>query len=267
MKLFVVLVAGFSVVGCGGDDGVVATLDAAADTDGSDSAPVDTGVADGPLDAPVDVADARTDAAPSCTSARDAALGPIETVSTGSVGIVTELAGVRTIYVDASAGGSAAAKTNPWIYVDLATGTRVDVHDRAALASSAWHLGLKRPLLRTNSGDGGPGKGGAVFLKGKAFDVVTDAEAKAATTLPEAWFDKDCTLATDATGAIKTRFDGWYDYDSAAMKLSPAAGTWIVLGPDGVTRFKVAIQTYYGNPDGTVGATSARYVLKVAAVK
>lgn len=231
---------------------------------GADAAP--TGP---PLDASAEAADGSdaADGRPSCAAARDAALGPVTAVSTGAVTSVKEEGAVRTLYVDASAGGSAAAKANPWIYVDLAAGKRVDVDDVAAAASGAWDLALKRPLLRTNSGDSGPGSGGAVFLPGKDLGAITGSEAAVAATSSERWFDEACTPQKDATGAIKTSFDGWYVYDTATSRLTPAAGTWIVRGADGKRRFKVAIETYYGNPDGSAGSTSGRYVLRVAVVE
>ncbi len=265
------LVLALALTGCGADDPPATATDAGGET-GADTAGADAATDATPDAAPTDAgaessADTGVDAGPSCTSARDTALGPIASVSAGLVSVVKEEGGVRTLYVDASAGGSAAAKTNPWVYLDLTSGKRVDVDDKAALTSKSWDLAIKRPLLRNDSGDSGAGDGGAVFLKGKDFATVTKADASAATVSRERWFDDTCTLQTDATGAIKTTFDGWYEYDSATSKLTPAAGTWIVQGADGKRRFKVAIQTYYGNPDGTVGATSGRYVLRVGGLE
>lgn len=261
------VVASLLVAGCGSSDDPVATAAdtgvAVTDTGGSTdtgAAPVDTGAPATDTGAPA------ADTAPSCTSARDTALKPVEKVSTGEIKTLETVGEVKTLYVDASAGGSAMSSMNPWTYLDLATATRVDVNDKAALTAATWDLAFKRPLLRANSGDSGSGSGGAVFLKGKAFDTVTGADAKAAMPVAEDWFDDMCTLKADATGAIKTTFDGWYVYEMATMKLTPAAGTWIVRGAKGAL-YRVEIQTYYANPDGTVGATSARYKLRVAAVK
>jgi len=261
MRAFAIsLLASLTLAACGSsnnDDATVAADSGVADTSAS-SETSDTG------SLPVDTGSPET--TPSCTSARDTALKPIEKVSTGEVKTLDTAGDVKTLYIDASAGGSAMASTNPWIYLDLSTATRVDVDDRTALTATTWDLAIKRPILRTSSGDSGPGSGGAVFLAGKSFGAVTDAEAKAAKPRAEDWFDDECTPKTDPTGAIKTSFDGWYDYDAATMKLSPAAGTWIVRGAKGAL-YKLEIQTYYSNPDGAVGATSARYKLRIAAVK
>lgn len=154
------------------------------------------------------------------------------------------------------------APQNPWIYLDLKQGKRVDVTDPASFGSTAWDLAIKRPLLRTNSGDGGPGQGGAVLLDGKAFDAVTAADAASATIAVETWFDAQCNLSTDPAGAIATTFAGWYDYDTATNKLSPHPGVFIVRGGDG-SLYKVAILDYYANPDGTSGMAGGRYQLQV----
>ena len=204
-------------------------------------------------------------AAPMCTAARDQALGPVDSVSTGDVKELSASGTTRKIFVDASAGGVMGAATNPWVYLNLKTGTKVAITDPASFTSNAWDLALKRPLLRTNDGDGGPGKGGAGLLDGKLFDAVTAADAAGAAIATEAWFDEACNLKTDPTGAIATTFNGWYDYDQATNKLAPHVGTFIVRGGDGAL-YKVAILAYYANPDGTPGMAGGRYVLQIGAL-
>ena len=200
--------------------------------------------------------------APTCTAARDAALGPIDSVSTGELKVLSTTGTTRKLFVDGSAGGVMNAAQNPWIYVNLETGTKVAVTDPASFASKDWDLALKRPLIRTNDGDGGPGSGGAALLDGKDFAAVTAADAAAATIATEQWFDASCNLSTDPTGAIATTFSGWYDYDQATNKLAPHPGTFIVRGAKG-SLYKVAILAYYANPDGTPGMAGGRYVLEV----
>ena len=95
-----------------------------------------------------------------CTAARDAALGPIDAVSTGEMKVLSTSGTTRQLFVDASAGGAMNAAQNPWIYVNLGTGTKVAVTDPASFTSKDWDLALKRSLLRTNDGDGGPGAAG-----------------------------------------------------------------------------------------------------------
>src|SRR5687768_9023809 len=82
---------------------------------------------------------------------------PIPMVSTGAIAITTTgptMAGT----IDATAGGTANSADRPYIYVDLKTGTRVDVDDLGARSSMAWDIMLKRSSVRSNGGDSGPGK-------------------------------------------------------------------------------------------------------------
>jgi hypothetical protein len=200
----------------------------------------------------------------SCTAAAEQLLKPIDTVSTGEVSVLSDSAGIKTLFVDAAAGGTAGAATNPRLYVNLETTSRVSVTDKTAGASTGWDLAIKRPILFTNSGDGGSGQGGALLVS-KDFDSVTTADASGKTFAPESFFEADCTPKVDATGAVKTSFDGWYDYDTATNVLTPHAGTWIVRGATGKL-YKVQILSYYATPDGGVGQSGGRYTLKVGAL-
>jgi hypothetical protein len=97
----------------------------------------------------------------------------------------------------------------------------------------------------------------------KDFDAVSSADA-AATFETEGWFDSDCNLLTDQTGAIATTFDGWYDY--VEMKVVPASGTWLVRSGDGAQVFKLEVLDYYANPDGSSGMAGGRYLVRVGDV-
>ena len=192
-----------------------------------------------------------------CAAKKDQLLKPIATVSTGAVAVLSEAAGTRTVFIDASAGGSMAASTNPRVYVNLEQAKRVDVTDETAASSVEWDLALKRPVLFTNGGDGGPGAGQALLVD-KDFDAVTAADATGMRV--ESFFESDCAPKMDAAGAVRTTFDGWYDYDAATMTLSPHAGTWVVKGATGKL-YKLRILSYYANPDGSKGTSGGRYVL------
>lgn len=219
-----------------------------------------------PIDAAIDTSTPTPDGGPaSCSAAEEALLKPVDTVSTGDVTVLADAAGIKTLYVDASAGGPQGAATNPRVYVDLATGSRVGVSDKAAKTSTAWDVAIERPILFTNSGDGGAGQGGAIFLAGKDFDAVTAADASGTTFAAESFFDEQCVAKVDPTGAVKTSFDGWYDYEQSTNQLTPKSGTWLVRGGAGAL-FKVAILSYYAAPDGGVGQSGGRYTLKVGAL-
>jgi hypothetical protein len=199
-----------------------------------------------------------------CTSAAEQLLKPVDSVSTGAVTVLEDAAGAKTLFVDASAGGTQGAATNPRIYLNLETAVRVDVTDKTAFASTAWDVAIKRPILFTNSGDGGSGRGGSKMVE-KEFDAVTTADAAAETFAQESFFDANCTAKVDQTGAVKTSFDGWYNYDQATNGVSPKAATWIIRGGTGKL-YKLRVLSYYANPDGTTGQAGGRYTIKVAAL-
>ncbi|HEY4187099.1 MAG TPA: HmuY family protein [Polyangia bacterium] len=227
-------------------------------------APFDAGGLDAPIaEVTPPAADAATDGG-LCSAARAQLVGAVNSVAAGAVTVVSTTAGVTTLYVDATAGGAASAVTNPWLFVDLGTGAKVPVTDTTSVSSTAWDLAFKRPIIYTNSLDGGPGLGGAVMLA-KEFAAVTAADATGVTFGTEEFFDAECNAVTDPTGAVLTTFASWYDYDESTHMLTPAAGTWLVKGGTGAL-YKVRIVTYYGNPDGTAGATGGAYLLDVAAL-
>jgi hypothetical protein len=200
-----------------------------------------------------------------CTAALDMVLKPIDMVSNGSVMVIGNTNGVRTIYVDASAGGSMNADTNPRTYINLESGTRVDVTDPASRMSTMWDLALKRYYIFTNSADAGPGMGGSLYVA-KAFDQVTAADATGKPLATEHFVDDVCMPQMDATGGLLTTFDSWYDYDQMTHIPTPKANvTYIVRGATG-KMWKVAILSYASSPDGGQGMATGFFSLKVAAL-
>ena len=212
------------------------------------------GGGDAGLDAPVNM----------CSAAIGMLLGPIDKVSTGTVSIIGTSGTTNTVYVDASAGGFGADSTHPRIYLDLATATKVAITDKQAPTSTAWDLALKRPVLFTNDGDGGPGMGGLLTVA-KAFDQVTIADATGKFAL-ESFVDASCNPKTDAVGDVLTTMSNWYDYDQATNILTPKpTTTFIVRGGTGKL-YKLGIVTYYGEPDGGTGMAGGYYVLQIGAL-
>jgi hypothetical protein len=201
-----------------------------------------------------------------CTNALEEALAPVDKVSDDDVipGALAE--GAREVYIDATAGGFQAAAMNPAVYVKLSDGTKVAVTDPASMSSTDWDLAFKRYVVRSNSGDGGPGNAGAAFLNNKDFAATTLADAQAAMLEQELWFDENCEYELDATNGLVTSFSSWFMYEG--MVLSPQPGTWVVRGADGASLYKLEFLTYYADPDGgeepTVGA---RFRVKVAALQ
>jgi hypothetical protein len=199
-----------------------------------------------------------------CSSARDQLLGPVDKTSTATVTILSDENGKKTIYVDASVGGPAGVKTNARVYLDLGAGTRVSVTDKSAVESKDWDLALKRYVVYTNSGDGGPGTGGAVQLS-KPFASVTAADVTAATPVAESFFDADCNAKLDPTQAPATTFAEWYDYENTIPTPKPV--TYVVRGGTG-RLYKVGIKAYDALPDGGSRANMSTgfFVLEVTEV-
>lgn len=200
----------------------------------------------------------------SCSAARAQLLGAIETVSTGSVQVLANTAGVKTLYVDATAGGQNGAATHPWTFIALGEGTKADLNDVSSLQSLAWDLAFKRALIYTNGGEGGPGKGASVFID-KDFGSVTSADLTGAEFVTEKFFDDECNPYVDITGAASTSLSAWYAYDETTHVVSPMAGTWLVRGATGKF-FKLAFISYYGTPSGGMGSAGGAYLLKIEAL-
>jgi hypothetical protein len=93
--------------------------------------------------------------APTCVQARENALGPIDSVSTGEVLELDPEGSSTVLFVDATAGGFGQSAQHPWVYLDLDAGAKVQLTDVTMDSDSTWDLALKRPVLRTNSGHGG----------------------------------------------------------------------------------------------------------------
>lgn len=168
---------------------------------------------------------------------------PIAMVSTGAVAVTTT-DGVTRGTIDATAGGLAGAADNPYIYVDLVAGARVDLTDVEAFGSTAWHIALKRSSLRINSGDSGP----STVAAGRVA-AATLAEVTAAPSSLEVddWASPACELVTEPGGEPATAMGDWYDYDAATHQLAPKAEVWVLRLADGSHR-KLRLETYYGDP-------------------
>ena len=258
MKRWAILIGGFAV-------GVLGACGSDADPPVDSGAPPQADAAPDNFSSPDSGTPGADASGPQCPQEAEALLGPIDSVSTGDVTILSDAQGTKTLYVDASAGGTQAQSTNPRLYLNLATGKRVEVTDKSAATSPAWDIAFKRPILFSNGGDGGSGQGGTVFLPDRDFASVTASDAATATFARESFFDPGCTPKTDQTGAVLTSFDGWYTYDGATSTLTATPGTWLIKGGAGNV-FKVRFISYYATPDGGVGQSGGRFTLEVAAL-
>ncbi len=125
-----------------------------------------------------------------CSAARVQLLGAIETVSTGAVQELANASGVKTLYVDATAGGQDGVTTHPWTFVALGDAAKAAVDDVTSLQSLAWDLAFKRAEIYTNGGEGRSGHGASAYVD-KDFANVTSADLTAADFASEKFFDDD----------------------------------------------------------------------------
>jgi hypothetical protein len=182
-----------------------------------------------------------------CESEWKDAILPQTFASSGQVATLELGAGVKQTTVDASAGGMNGASKNPYVYLSLKTGGRIDLDDFAARESLAWDLALRRTKIRVNGGDSGAGQGAVAILSGKSLDQVTAVPASS-TFATDDFLDEQCNILRDPINNILTAFDGptglWYEYDVGTSKVKPLLAAHVVRLADG-GYVKLAIDSYY----------------------
>lgn len=169
-----------------------------------------------------------------------------EGVNAGAV-TITEAEGVFSGTIDAASGGSMAAASSSFLYVDLDTGAKVEVDDFAAYENTEWDLAFKRVLIRTNSSSSGIG---AVEL-GKVADTTFEEASLASVTTwaTDDTMDATCIPDTDPINNLITAFnllnldnpsgsESWYSY---AMGISTQPDVYFVKNAEGTKTFKFAI--------------------------
>jgi hypothetical protein len=194
-----------------------------------------------------------------CASEWRDAINPQSTVSEGAV-TTTDLGdGVQQTTIDASAGGMSQAHKNPYVYLSLADGSKVEIDDVAAKTSTAWDLAFKRSVIRVNGGDSGAGQGAVAIIAGTPLEQVTAIPDQSAFTTDD-FLDESCNIERDPINNILTAFAGsdgvWYEYDTSAMKLTPNPDTYVVRTADG-QHVKVYIDSYYSS-----GGAGAHYTIR-----
>jgi hypothetical protein len=215
---------------CGGDDD--------GDDDGGSS--VDAG-GDGGDDGGDDDGGG-PDAAAGCvpTDVLDVDWRPIASVSAGAV---TATPGKDRTDAVIDATSADVPEDNPYLYLDLASGAKVEIDDVAALTSSDWDLAFERSSIRANGGDSGPGNV-AVAKVGGAFEDVT-AAPKDGEFATDDWVSDDCQYQSIPGGEPLTAIGEWYEYNLMTHELTPKEEVYVVRAHGG-DLFKVTIGTWYG---------------------
>ncbi|RDV39750.1 hypothetical protein DV096_04065 [Bradymonadaceae bacterium TMQ3] len=160
----------------------------------------------------------------------------LEEVSSGAVE-VSEQGGVFSATIDASAGGTQGGASNPFVYLNLATGEKAQLNDVEAALSEEWHLGFKRVVIRSNSGDSGPGGVLVTKMSNTSFEDVNSVPGNPEAYRTDDTYDASCTPELDPIGTPMTAFNylnlnnpsgsqSWYSYGGG---VSPVAGDVYVL--------------------------------------
>lgn len=227
------------------DSGPDAGLDASAAADLA-------GASDGSIGGSSDLA-AGPDLLPRCELPYDQRA--INMVSTGAVTVVTDPGDPDTFtaQVDATAGGSTSYSKNPFVYLDLIAGKKVEITDVQAVQSGAWDIAFKRWQVKLNGGDSGPGGVGAAIIPGK--DLAEVKTAPAGPYAEDSYFDAKCMVQLDPIGGLQTVLSEWYDYDGATMRLLPKKEVIVLPRRDKKGHIKVQITEYYK------GMTGANFTL------
>lgn len=138
---------------------------------------------------------------------------------------------------DLNTGYGGRTAPNDTVYYSLRENNIVDKSDSV---STQWDVAFSSTSIYTNSGNSGPGNGGAIVLD-QSFDATVTAP-------PEGY-----AIDTTATSlAIPRGSDnGWYHYNESTHIVTPIEGKTIVIRTsDGEHYAKMKIISWYkGNPD------------------
>ncbi|MCB1153637.1 hypothetical protein KDL45_08290, partial [bacterium] len=197
-----------------------------------------------------------------------AASGPetlIDEVSDGDV----EDTGEGAWWIDATAGGTEQAASNPWIYVSFnddggkVSLSKVDITDVQAQTSDAWTLAFKRHSIKINGGDFGGGAIGARKNNGPTLDDVrhyVDFGFE-----QDDYLDEDDNVIPDPIGGPATVLSDWYDYDITTHKLMPKTRVYVLQDNGSGAYAKFEILGYYREFDVTAETTAVAGWFEIAA--
>jgi hypothetical protein len=198
-----------------------------------------------------------------CDTVTSEIVGRVDAVTAGAV-ILESSAAPRLLYVDAVAGGFQTAASNPYVYVNLEQGARVDETDVSATSTTSWDLAFKRFSILTNGGDSGSGQGKALALDATFDEVTRDNVDLSALQVDDFVDDESCEPLGDGTAAGV--FAIWYDYASDTMVLTPRPIVFVVQSGDGQSLYKLQILDYYASAEGGSGLSSGRFRLQYEAL-
>ncbi len=160
------------------------------------------------------------------------------TLAVGDGVEVTEDGGVYTAVIDASAGGTQAARGNAFVYLDLDGAAQVEISDVESLEDGDWELGFRRSAIRLNSSYSGPASLEMTRLTDTSLDAVTEVPDDSADWQVDDTYSRTCELRYDPIGTPVTAMnllngdnptgsESWYEYGPDGV--SPAEGDVYVV--------------------------------------
>jgi hypothetical protein len=117
------------------------------------------------------------------------------------------------------------------------------ITDVQARDSKDWDIGLKRYIIKINSGDSGPGGVTVATVANRALEDVTQAPDRG--YQEDRYFDENCMVFKDAIGGLATAMSDWYSYNTDTMVLTPLKNTFVLKRRDGRGHIKMQIMRYY----------------------
>ncbi|MFW5967186.1 MAG: HmuY family protein [Persicimonas sp.] len=164
------------------------------------------------------------------------------TVNDGSVSFDSD-GEVQMATIDASSGGVEEAADHSFIYLDLQEGEELELSDEEAFGDADWTIGVRRAVIRLNSGDSGPGP----WMVTRIDENWEEAETpgRDADWREDDYVTEDCEVVTEGRDTIRTGFGIWYDYDSETHEVSvPESTTWALYNSSTHQVIKFGIDSY-----------------------
>lgn len=115
-------------------------------------------------------------------------------------------------------------------------------------ASTAWDVAFRGTTILINGGTSGPGAGAAQVMEG-VFEAMTEAPA-------DGWQQDGANGPAIPAGSEQ----GWYNYNPAAMVVTPIPGRVLLIRTADGRYAKIRILSYYqGAPETPTFESEARY--------
>ena len=169
----------------------------------------------------------------------------IDTVSTGEIEDTHE-GSLRTLLVDATAGGFQNSSTSPYVYISLTNDSaqKSEITDTESYQNDSWDVAFKRYVIRINGGDSGMASVAVAEVNANTLDEITDIPSDDQ-FITDNWANPDCSInEVEFVGGPQTAMGLWF---VAGGSLVPRDVVYVLRLRDN-TYIKLKIASYYGDP-------------------